>query len=97
LFSDLHKININSYGTLCHNSRARKKTLSKDLETKRKVTSFVKVKEGTSDAYWNEKREVYLLTNMHNLPASSHFTGEEGIHQNLCALVVIKRVWVLWM
>ena len=56
LFSDLHKININSYGTLCHNSRACQETLSKDLEIKRKVASFVKVKEGTA-VYWNEKRK----------------------------------------
>jgi len=67
LFSDLHKININSYGTLCHNSRACQETLSKDLETKRKVTSFVKVKESTSAVYWNEKREVYLLTPLHQV------------------------------
>lgn len=37
------------------------------------------MKEGTNAAYWREKREVYLLTNMHaSPPASGHFVGKEG-------------------
>jgi hypothetical protein len=27
---------------------------------------------------WKDKREVYLLTNMHNPPASGRFVDEEG-------------------
>jgi hypothetical protein len=34
--------------------------------------------EGTSAAYWREKREVYLFTNMHSPPSSGHFVGQEG-------------------
>jgi hypothetical protein len=37
-----------------------------------------KVKGGTSAVCWKDKREVYLLTNMHNPPASGHFVDEEG-------------------
>jgi hypothetical protein len=37
-----------------------------------------KVKEGTNVVCWKDKWQVYLLTNMNNLPASRHFVDEEG-------------------
>jgi hypothetical protein len=36
------------------------------------------VKGGKSAVCWKDKREVYLLTNMHEPPASGHYVDEEG-------------------
>jgi hypothetical protein len=46
------------------------------------------VKQGTSVAYWREKREVYLLTNMQPPPPphpqSGHFVCERNASKPLC-------------
>jgi hypothetical protein len=37
-----------------------------------------KVKGGASAVCWKDKQEVYLLTNMHQPPATGHYVNEEG-------------------
>jgi hypothetical protein len=80
VFSDLHNININSYGTLCHNSRACQETLSKDFETKERWHHLLRWKK--AQVLCIGKRRVEFNSSPKCTPppltATCHFTGEEG-------------------
>ncbi|PSN39855.1 hypothetical protein C0J52_21000 [Blattella germanica] len=78
LFNDLHERKINSCGTIRHNRKGMPKEFSPKVLKLKRGDIFSRVKDDLCVVCWKDKREVYLLTNMHNPPASGHFVGDDG-------------------
>jgi hypothetical protein len=77
LFSDLHNRKITSCGTVHHNRQGMPANFGPKTLKLKKGDIIYKVKGGISTVL-KDKREVYFLTNMHNLPASGYFLDKEG-------------------
>jgi hypothetical protein len=76
LFNDLHSRKINACGTVRHNRKGMPSNFSpKDLKMKKgDIVSRVK---GTLRAVcWKDKRDVYVLSNMHLPPVEGNFKAE---------------------
>jgi hypothetical protein len=78
LFSDLRNGKINCCGTVHQNRQIMPTDCGLKTLKLWKGDIVCKVKGGTSAVCWKDKRQVYLLTNKNNLPASGHFVDEEG-------------------
>ena len=73
LFSDLHNRKINCCGTVHHDRQGMPTNCRLKTLKLWKGDNDCKVKGGTSAVCLKDKRQVYLLTNKNNLPASGHF------------------------
>jgi hypothetical protein len=96
LFSDLHNKKINCCGTVHHNRQGM--PMNCGLKTLKLWIGDTdcRVKGGASATCWKDKRQVYLLSNKNNLPASGHFVKKK-MHQSPRALKVTLKVRVLLM
>ena len=78
LFEDLFQRKINACGTVCHDRRGMPQDIGpKSLKMKR--GDIVTCIRGNLRAVlWKDKRDVYILTNMHSPPVEGNFTDDFG-------------------
>ena len=78
LFDDLFQRKINVCGTVRHNRRGMPRDIGpKSLKMKRGDIA-TRVRGTLRAVRWKERRDVYVLTNMHALPVEGNFTDESG-------------------
>jgi hypothetical protein len=76
LLNDLHKRKINACGTVRHNRKGMPSEFSPKHLKMKKGDIVSRVKGTLRAVCWKDKREVYVLSNMHIPPAEGNFKFE---------------------
>ena len=78
LFDDLFQRKINACGTVRHDRRGMPRDIGpKSLKMKRENIA-TRVRRTVRDFRWKDRRDVYILTNMHAALVEGNFTHESG-------------------
>jgi len=78
VFDDLFQRKINACGTVRHDRRGMPRDIGpKSLKMKRGDIA-TRVRGTLRAIHWKDKRDVYILTNMHSPPVEGNFTDESG-------------------
>jgi hypothetical protein len=78
LFSDLFGRKINCCGTVRSDRRGMPKDISSRVIKSKKGDIITRVRGNQSIVRWKDKRDVYVLTNMHSPPVEGNFCDESG-------------------
>jgi len=78
LFDDLFGKKINSCRTVRNDRRGMLKDISSRAMKSKKGDIITRVRGNQSIVRWKDKRDVYVLTNMHTPPVEGNFCDESG-------------------
>lgn len=78
LFDALLERKINSCGTVRHNRRGMPQDIGQKFMKLKRGDIVTRVKGNLSAVRWRDKRDVYILTNMHSPPAEGSVLDESG-------------------
>src|SRR5215469_5043098 len=78
LFDDLFERKINCCGTVRSDRRGMPKDISSRAMKTKKGDIITRVGGNQSIVRWKDKRDVYVLTNMHTPPVEGNFCDESG-------------------
>jgi len=78
LFDDLSGRKINCCGTVRNDRRGMPKDISSRTIKAKKGDIITRVRGNQSIVRWKDKRDVYVLTNMHTPPVEGNFCDESG-------------------
>ena len=78
LFDDLSGRKINCCGTVRNDRRGMLKDISSQALKAKKGDIIMRVRGNQSIVHWNDKRDVYVLTNMHTPPVEGNFFDKSG-------------------
>lgn len=78
LYDDLLERKINSCGTVRHNRRELPADIGPKAVKLKRGDIVCRVRNSLSFVRWKDKRDVYLLTNMHSPPVEGNFVDEYG-------------------
>ena len=76
LFDDLFGKKINCCGTVRNDMRGMPKDISSWAMKSKKGDIITRVRGNQSIVRWKDKRDVYVLTNMHTPPVEGNFCDE---------------------
>jgi hypothetical protein len=76
LFDDLEKIKINSCVAVRNDRHGMPQDIRPKFMTLKKGDTVMRVKGHVSVVHWKDKRDVFVLTNMHAPPVEGHFVDE---------------------
>lgn len=78
LFDDLFGRKINACGTVRHNRQGLPRDIGPKFQKLRRGDIVTRVRGRLTVVRWKDKRDVYLLTNMHPPPAEGRFLDDSG-------------------
>jgi hypothetical protein len=78
LFDDLFRRKINCCGTVLNDRRGMPKDISSRAMKAKKGDIITQVRGNQSIVRWKDKRDVYVLTNMHTPPVEGNFCDDSG-------------------
>jgi hypothetical protein len=78
LFDDLFQRKINACGTVRHDRRGMPKDIGPKSLKMKKGDIVTRVRGNLRAVRWKDKRDVYILTNMHDPPVEGNFSDESG-------------------
>lgn len=76
LFDDLLERKINSFGTVKYNRRGLPQEINPRNMKLKRGDIVTRVRDNLSVVRWKDKRDVYLLTNIHSPPVEGNFVDE---------------------
>ena len=78
LFDDLAKKQINCCGTVRPNRRHMSQDLALKTSKLKRGDIRVRTRAGLTAILWRDKRDIFMLTNIHNAPAEGNFCNGGG-------------------
>jgi len=78
LFVDLFRRKVNCCRTVCNDRQGRPKDISSRAIKAKKGNIITWVRGNQSVVHWKDKRDVYVLTNMHTPPVEGNFCDKSG-------------------
>src|SRR5215469_12888690 len=78
LFDDLFQRKINACGTVRHDRRGMPRDIGPKLLKMKRGDIVTRVRGKLRAVRWKDRRDVYILTNMHAPPVEGNFTDDSG-------------------
>jgi len=78
LFDDLFQRKINACGTVRHDIRGMPRDIGPKLLKTKRADIVTRVRGNLRAVHWKDRRDVYILTNMHSPPVEGNFTDDSG-------------------